>query len=135
MEKNINELLLKPDEVKSYDGWKKINGLKKAFTNVTERNYGYLASMLGVKDVEAKAMTGVKYIRIGERAVNGDRRIFLGRTALRVSQSVRFYNGRRGRRLGLQMSRMYEKIRRVLRLRNAEVYERRRKAIPLARSA
>lgn len=72
MEKNINELLLKPDEVKSYDGWKKINGLKKAFTNVTERNYGYLASMLGVKDVEAKAMTGVKYIRIGERAVNGD---------------------------------------------------------------
>ncbi len=65
----MEKLLLKPDKSENFIAWGKVKPCEKAKTNVQERDYGYLASLLGVKSVEKVQGGDNLYFSIGEVAM------------------------------------------------------------------
>ena len=61
----MDDLLLKPDKSKNYRGFEKINGLNFAKTNVKDRKYDYLLSLMGIKKAETTFENGILYLSIG----------------------------------------------------------------------
>lgn len=61
----MEQLLLRPSESKNFIGWKKVENLCFSETNVMEREYGYLLSLLGIEKIEKVAKNGTLYLKIG----------------------------------------------------------------------
>ena len=45
----MDKLLLKPDRMEGFTGWKRVKTYGVAKTNAGARDYGYLLSLLGIK--------------------------------------------------------------------------------------
>lgn len=70
----MDKLLLKPDKKENFSGWDVVSLSKIAKTNVKDRNYNYLASLLGISKVEIQEDDGELYFSIGDANVNKLRR-------------------------------------------------------------
>ena len=68
----MDNLILKPDKIIDFVGWKDVNLLDNATTNVTQKNYSYLLSLIGVNGVRSVAKNGNLFLTIGDVDANLD---------------------------------------------------------------
>lgn len=81
----MQNLLLKPDQTENFEGWKEVKGLTFAKTNVSDRNYSYLLSLLGIKEIEKVSKNGIFYLVIGNQST--DLEIGEYDTAIKISET------------------------------------------------
>ena len=62
----MKNVLLKPKTVSAFSGWKEWKGKKQAVTNATEKEYGYLLSLMGYPAETKVSETGDKFLMLGE---------------------------------------------------------------------
>ena len=67
----MEKLLLKPDKIENFTGWEVVNHGAHVKTNVHERNYEYLLSLLGVSKIESMENGEILYLSIGNPDMSG----------------------------------------------------------------
>ncbi len=68
----MENLVLKPSKIVKFDGWKVVKTDGKAQTNVADRKYDYLLSLLDVAPAECVAKSGNLFLTIGCADVDAD---------------------------------------------------------------
>ena len=61
----MKNMILKPDFHLNYKGWKKIDLSGSITTNITDRKYDYLLSLLSLGKAEQVAKNGFSFVMIG----------------------------------------------------------------------
>jgi hypothetical protein len=62
----LNRLSLKPQTISTFQGFEKLNLKNQAVTNVTEKEYGYLLSLLGCSAPTKITQDGARFLMLGE---------------------------------------------------------------------